>query len=362
MGNTRNEKRRKRIERIKKLVRTYRIAKRVIELSFRRRNVKVAFSMILTVIIFAVVALNVGPVIIKSNVDSNSVYAHESEKESVAFDKVSGETDVTDETAETETDVTTDILAEVEYNPTMLPNQVTTEAVVVTYSDVTHRIWSAAEQAVIDKYAGTGVGKTIYLTFDDGPSENTASILETLDYYGLKATFFCVGKEDEFSASMYRAIIDGGHTLGMHSYSHDYSIVYASLDSFIADLQKLGKVIYNATGIWPKFYRFPGGSSNSKTDDIYQYINYLNENGYIYYDWNSSSEDATGATLTTIDIVNNVMKNAGGSVTVALLHDAIAKTVTAQALPLLIETLLNAGYNIQPITDDSPLVQHRTAE
>ena len=102
----------------------------------------------------------------------------------------------------------------------------------------------------------------VYLTFDDGPSMMTDDILDILAQYDVKATFFVVGKTKPELMPMYKRIVEEGHTIGMHSYSHRYQDIYESLPSFEADLDKIQELIYNETGVWSKFYRFPGGSSN----------------------------------------------------------------------------------------------------
>ena len=132
--------------------------------------------------------------------------------------------------------------------------------------------------------------RKVYLTFDDGPSENTERILEVLDQYGVKATFFVTGEEALSHPERYKAIVDGGHTIGMHSYSHRYDEIYASEDNFGADLLKLQKFIEETTQVTPIFYRFPGGSSNTVSDlPMSEFCDYLTDNGITYFDWNVSS-------------------------------------------------------------------------
>ena len=106
-----------------------------------------------------------------------------------------------------------------------------------------------------------GLGKKVYLTFDDGPGPNTKKILDILKKNDIKATFFVTGKTDDFSKEIYKRIIDEGHTLGMHSYSHVYEEIYASEKAFTQDLDKIYEYLHDVTGVYPKFYRFPGGSS-----------------------------------------------------------------------------------------------------
>ena len=115
-----------------------------------------------------------------------------------------------------------------------------------------------------DKEAET---KRAYLTFDDGPSGNTGEILDILDANDVKATFFVVGRGDEYYDT-YRDIVGRGHTLALHSYTHDYDKIYASLDDFAEDIEELRNLLYDVTGVNCVYYRFPGGSSNtvSKVD------------------------------------------------------------------------------------------------
>ena len=114
--------------------------------------------------------------------------------------------------------------------------------------------------------------KKVYLTFDDGPSDHTDEILDILKKNKVRATFFVVGKETEHAKKMYRRIILEGHTLGMHSYSHNYDQIYASVGAFSKDLMKLQKYLYDLTEVKSYIYRFPGGSSNHCAGDIKPYI------------------------------------------------------------------------------------------
>ncbi len=158
----------------------------------------------------------------------------------------------------------------------------------------------AGQQSVI------GYEKQIYLTFDDGPSQNTDEILDILKEYDVKATFFVVGKTDERSVQAYQRIVAEGHTLAMHSYSHKYDEIYESKESYVEDLTKLQDYLYQITGILPRFYRFPGGSSNTVSKvDIQELIAYLNENGITYFDWNIASGDAVSTPLSAEVIVEN---------------------------------------------------------
>ncbi len=200
----------------------------------------------------------------------------------------------------------------------------------------------------------------VYLTFDDGPSDNTDRILDILDDYNVKATFFVVGRTDQHSKEMYKRIVKEGHTLGMHSYTHKYSEVYASLTSFKKDFERIQNLLYDVTGVVSTYYRFPGGSSNKVSNsDMSVFIKYLNQQDISYFDWNVMCGDATTSGYTKDDLVENVMKDVVKYKTsVVLMHDAADKDKTVEALPKLIEKLQQKGALLLPISEDTTLIQH----
>lgn len=203
--------------------------------------------------------------------------------------------------------------------------------------------------------------KKVYLTFDDGPSSNTNDILNILDEYGVKATFFVVGKEGIENEKLYKRIVEDGHTVGMHSYSHKYSEIYESLDAYKADLSKLQEYIYGITGVWSRFVRFPGGSSNKVSKvPMKNLIQYLDEEDITYFDWNISSGDASSGFISADTIVNNCTSKLDEyHEAIILMHDASGKNATVDALPKVIETI-QAMDNVEilPITDDTFPIQH----
>lgn len=207
--------------------------------------------------------------------------------------------------------------------------------------------------------------KQVYLTFDDGPSANTGRILDILKEYDVKATFFVLGKTDANSLKAYQRIVEEGHTLAMHSYSHKYEEIYKSVDSFAQDLEKLQEYLYQVTGVWPRFYRFPGGSSNDVSKvDMQQLIVYLKENDITYFDWNIASGDAVSGQLSADTIVDNCISEIDKrSECMILMHDASEKNSTVDALPEIIEQIKGRGDAVfLPITDDTVPVWHVTAE
>lgn len=212
--------------------------------------------------------------------------------------------------------------------------------------------WNGREDSAADI-------RRVYLTFDDGPSANTDRILDILAQYGVKATFFVVGKNGY--TEQYQRIVKEGHTLGMHSYSHRYSEIYASLDAYKEDLTKLHDFLYELTGEDCKIVRFPGGSSNTISKvNMQELIHYLNQESMVYFDWNVSSGDASGENKDANQIARNVLDQIDKYNNVVILfHDATGKSTTVDALSEIIEKILESDNTvILPISEDTVKVQH----
>lgn len=220
-------------------------------------------------------------------------------------------------------------------------------------------------QAVNQKENMAGPEDThkVYLTFDDGPSSNTAQILDILKEHNVKATFFVIGKEDEESKELYKRIVKEGHTLAMHSYTHKYNELYESVQSFEDDFSRIQNYLYEVTGQECLFYRFPGGSSNHASNtDMKKFISYLNEHQITYFDWNVSSGDATSQAYTPAELVENVMADVVKYKTsVVLMHDSSTKSSTVKALEPMIEALEDMEAEILPIDENTTVVQHIAA-
>lgn len=216
------------------------------------------------------------------------------------------------------------------------------------------------EQIIVDELQQEKWPCKVYLTFDDGPSYYTDDILDILKRYGVKANFFVIGTEDPELRKIYRRIIDEGHVLGMHSYSHKYQDIYASVDAFATDLSRLETLLYDETGVIPKLYRFPGGSSNTVSPvSMGYFIDYLTAKGITYYDWNISSGDASTRLLPKDDIVrNSLYRMDENEETMILLHDIGDKSTTVEALPEIIEALQEQGLPITTIDDTTIPIQH----
>lgn len=193
----------------------------------------------------------------------------------------------------------------------------------------------------------------VYLTFDDGPSPRTDEILATLAREEVKATFFVVGQTKEENLQRMRDIVDQGHTIAMHSYSHNYKKIYASVEAFLDDMYQIFVQIRDTTGVTPTFFRFPGGSVNAYNYGIYQDIMAeMLRRGFVPCDWNISAQDATKTPLAPEKIVSNILNSAGHSRGVVLMHDSAARTTTAQALPEIIRQLRERGFQLDRLTPD----------
>jgi len=203
--------------------------------------------------------------------------------------------------------------------------------------------------------------KKVYLTFDDGPSSNTGKILDILNSYGVKGTFFVVGRLSDTTSPMYKRIVDEGHSIGMHSYTHIYDEIYASKDAFIYDIDRIQSLIYEQTGVLSKIYRFPGGSSNTVSrTDISVLAEELKKRDIAYYDWNVVSGDASSRYgLPKDEIVRNCTQKAlGYEEAVILMHDLPEKATTVEALPEIIEYFQALGVEIVPIDETTLEVHH----
>ena len=195
---------------------------------------------------------------------------------------------------------------------------------------------------------------TVYLTFDDGPSDRTPEVLKILKKQDVKATFFVVGRTDEVSKQRMRDIVADGHTLAMHAYQHNYKKIYSSVEAYLEDAYKIFNLIRETTGETPTIFRMPGGSINSYNYDIYQEIlAEMLRRGFVPYDWNVSNGDATGNKLTaeemTANTVNGSLKT---NRAIVLMHDAQSKVTTVKALDPAITQLKEAGYVFERLTPE----------
>ena len=217
------------------------------------------------------------------------------------------------------------------------------------------------ESKYTDLYANevSDPGRTLYLTFDDGPSSNTPEIMKILDEYGVKATYFVIYRSAAPYNTYYQLILDHGHALGIHTASHDYKYIYKNVNNYLKDFNKVWKYVKKKTGYSCKIFRFPGGSINGYNKSTYkQIIAEMERRGFVYFDWNLSGEDATTtATVKSIEkgILNYCPASGRKKPGIILLHDTKSKTV--QALPTILKTLKERGYVFKTLDEDVTPVQ-----
>lgn len=202
-------------------------------------------------------------------------------------------------------------------------------------------------------------GKTVYLTFDDGPSQYTPEILDILDEYNVKATFFVVnGKYNH----VMKDIVDRGHQIGLHCYKHVYSEIYESDEAYFKDLKKISDVVKKETGVESKLVRFPGGGSNTISKKYSKGImtrlsKSVVEKGYGYFDWNCTNGDADGANTVVKQVTNCSQFPRGEKKIVVLMHDN--KKITMESLPKIIEYYKACGMEFGVLTPSMEFKNHR---
>lgn len=199
--------------------------------------------------------------------------------------------------------------------------------------------------------------KTMYLTFDDGPSaENTSAVLDILREKGIKATFFVVGENVRKNPAVAKRIVEEGHTIGIHCNEHDYKKIYASVDSYLEDFQKAYDAVYEVTGAEPELFRFPGGSINAYNKKVYEdIIEEMTSRGFVYVDWNASLEDAVKKSEPEELIANARESTLGRRRVVLLAHDIVHSTA------LCLEELLDAfpEYKMEVLTAEEAPIQFK---
>lgn len=199
--------------------------------------------------------------------------------------------------------------------------------------------------------------KVCYLTFDDGPSDNTLEILKILKKHNVLATFFVMNTN---KIGYLKNIHEAGHTIGLHTFSHDYEGIYKNSTTYFNDLTKISNKVYAITGVKSKIMRFPGGSSNLVSQKysgqklMPTLIKQVAEKGYFYFDWNVDSTDASGNDVSYTKIRDSVLSSAKGRKSICvLMHDSAIKKSTVTALPGIIKGLKEQGFIFKPLLESS---------
>lgn len=203
---------------------------------------------------------------------------------------------------------------------------------------------------------------TVYLTFDDGPSANTEHLLDILDAYGVKATFFVTNCNEDYTWCI-GEIARRGHSVGIHSATHDYNAIYQSEEAYFADFCRMQEIIFEQTGEYAKLVRFPGGSSNTVSHFnpgiMTRLTNDLNDMGYAYFDWNVSAAD-TASDATRYTVIENFKESVPKhDYSVVLQHDTNAFSV--DAVEEILSWGIKNGYSFRALDLTSPAVHHSVA-
>lgn len=204
--------------------------------------------------------------------------------------------------------------------------------------------------------------KTIYLTFDDGPTHLTNQILDILSKENVVATFFVIGNHFEEYKNVVKKAHNDGHTIAIHSNTHNYGEIYSSDENYFTDLKTINDKIYSVTGHHSHIVRLPGGSSNTVSKKYNQGIvtritNQLNKDNYYYFDWNVDSGDASGS-LSKDQIYQNTTRYLHDGTNIVLMHDAANKKTTVEALSDIIKYAKDNGYTFAKITKNTVPIRH----
>ena len=220
-----------------------------------------------------------------------------------------------------------------------------------------------SENKTAESKTTTSNGKSIaYLTFDDGPSSITNSVLDILKKYNVKATFFVINSGSYNKTTLQREVNEG-HTIGLHAYDHNYAIAYKDDNSYLDGIDKLRAKVEADTGFDSHYIRFPGGSSNTISKRYSKGImsritKTAKQRGYKYYDWNVDDDDA-GRARTADDCYNNVVRELRPNRSnIVLMHDFGTNKKILEALPRIIEYCQKNGYTMLPIDDNTPEIHH----
>jgi peptidoglycan/xylan/chitin deacetylase (PgdA/CDA1 family) len=203
-----------------------------------------------------------------------------------------------------------------------------------------------------------GSSKVAYLTFDDGPTYVvTEALLDVLKKENVKATFFVVGKEIEGKESILKRMYNEGHSIGLHTYSHNFKKIYNSTEDFISEMEKTSDKVKEVTGYAPKIIRFPGGSSKRLNAFI---LDEIHKNNFKIYDWNVNICDGINPSLRISQLIKNSQMIKGNrDVAIVLMHCNFNNKNTIKALPEIIRYYLDLGYEFKTITEDTPEYYYR---
>ncbi|WP_238996475.1 polysaccharide deacetylase [Paenibacillus pinistramenti] len=235
------------------------------------------------------------------------------------------------------------------------------QAAPVSWAAQTSEVSQAVQASLVTpaplaaKTAGSNA-KTVYLTFDDGPSKLTAGVLNILNRYKVKATFFVLGQQAQHSPELIRQIEDGGHAVGNHSFDHNYDKLYHNFSDFWGQIKQTEEILRNITGSRPQLVRAPGGTYGHFDQT---YFSLMDQAGYKVFDWNVDSGDSARKGVPASDILKQATESGGLQQVVLLMHDGGGHENTVKALPKIIEYYQAKGYSFATLTPDVKPVQFR---
>lgn len=211
--------------------------------------------------------------------------------------------------------------------------------------------------------------KIAYLTFDDGPSNNTPYLLNILKSYNVKATFFVIGKDTPQRREWMKMEVEGGNIVGIHSWTHDYNYIYASENNFLTDYNEIKNMIVSATGVNPKFIRFPGGTNNTVSIRVHHGVPIMPtllkdaENmGVSPVDWDAGGMDAVYPVPSKEIIANDIVNQCRTLKSpIILLHDSEPHASSVEAVPEIITKLRAMGFTFEPISEYSKIIVAKPA-
>lgn len=204
-----------------------------------------------------------------------------------------------------------------------------------------------------DKKEKVNDKKEIYLTFDDGPSyKTTGNVLDVLKENDVKATFFIVGKHIEGKEDTLKRVVKEGHSLGLHTYSHDFKTIYRNNEAFIDEMLKCQNEVYKVTGVKTDIIRFPGGSAKRLNKDFKKE---LEEKHFKVYDWNVAISDGVDHRAPASKLYREATKRKKPlSKIILLMHCDYLNKNTYIALPDIIKFYKDKGYEFKVIDKNTP--------
>lgn len=201
-------------------------------------------------------------------------------------------------------------------------------------------------------------GKTVYLTFDDGPSRHTERALSILKEEGVKATFFVLGEHVNQHPELAKRIIEEGHSIGNHSLNHKYDRLYGSFAEFADQVMKTDELIYKTTGVRTTLFRAPGGTYGNFDQG---YFDAMEAAGYQVHDWNVDSGDSKRLGVPSAEILDTIKNSRLADKLIVLLHDSATHEESVKALPEIIAYYKSKGYSFAPMTEETKPVQFTLA-